>query len=173
MVTLVHCSEVLRTWIRSLIADDQEMLRLWGISSQTLDIAEVEVSCHLLCAVARFWNPLFHVFHFGSVEMTPTLEEVHRICGLSPLAGPAVFMRREDYASVLRQLTGLTPGECAGRLIRTGGPTPRIRLEYFEQTIPRRATLGDELWLRGFVTHFLGELISATASWLLLLRWLR
>ena len=89
----------------------------------------------------------------------PTLEEVRRICGLSPLLGPTVFMRREGYASVLCQLTSLTPGECAERLIRTDGPTPRIRLEYFEQTIPRRATLGGELWHRGFITRFLGELI--------------
>ena len=101
LVTPVHCSEVLRTWIRSLTVDDREMLRLWGISSRTLDIAEVEVSRHLLCAAARFWKSLFHVFRFGSVEMTPTLEEVHRICSLSPLVGPAVFMRWEGYASVL------------------------------------------------------------------------
>ena len=104
-------------------------------------------------------KPSFHVFRFGLVEMMPTLEEVRRICGLSPLSRLAVFMRREGYAFVLRQLTGLTPGECAERLIRTDGPTPRIRLEYFEQMISKRATLGDELWLRGFVTCFLGELI--------------
>ena len=132
MVTPVHCSEVLRAWIRSLTADDRETLRLWGISSQTLNVAEVEVSRHLLYAAARFWKPSLHIFPFGLVEMMPTLEEVLRICGLSPLLGPAVFMRREGYASVLRQLTGLTPGECVERLIRTDGPTSRIRLEYFE-----------------------------------------
>ena len=99
LVTPVHCSEVLRAWIGSLTANDREMLRLWGISSRTLNVAEVEVSCHLLCTAARFWKPSFHVFRFGLVEMTPTLEEVRRICGLLPLSGPAVFMRREGSAS--------------------------------------------------------------------------
>ena len=91
--------------------------------------------------------------------MMPTLEEVHQICGLSPLLGPAVFMRREGYASVLCQLTGLTTGECAERLIYIDRPAPSLRLEYFEQMIQRHATLGDDLWLKGFVTCFLGELI--------------
>ena len=57
------------------------------------------------------------------------------------------------------QLTGLTTGECAERLICTDGPAPRLRLEYFEQMIQRRDALGDDLWLKGFVTCFLGELI--------------
>ena len=34
-----------------------------------------------------------------------------------------------------------------------------LRLEYFEQVIQRCTILGDDLWLRGFVTCFLGELI--------------
>ena len=97
-----------------------------------LNVAEVEVSQHLLCAAARFWKPVLHVFRFGKVEMTLTLEEVRRICGLSPLLGPAIFMRREGYASVLGQLTGLTTGECVERLICVDGPTPMLRLEYFE-----------------------------------------
>ena len=33
------------------------------------------------------------------------------------------------------------------------------RLNYFEEVTKKCATLGDELWLRGFVTRFLGELI--------------
>ena len=122
-------------------------------------MAKVEVSRHLLCTAARFWKPSLHVFHFGLLEITPTLEEVCRIYGLSPLLGLVVFMRGEGYASVLHQLTSLTPGECAERLIRTDRPAPRVRLEYFEQMIQRRAVLGDDLWLRGFVTRFLGELI--------------
>ena len=159
MVTPVHCSEVLRAWIGDLTTGNREKLLLWGISSRTLNVAEVEVSRHLLCAAARFWKPSLHVFCFGKVEMTPTLEEVRRIYGLSPLLGPAVFMRREGYASVLCQLTGVTTRECAERLICTDGSAPRLHLEYFEQMIQRCATLGDDLWLKGFVTCFLGELI--------------
>ena len=34
-----------------------------------------------------------------------------------------------------------------------------LRLEYFHEAVEKRAKLGDELWLRGFVTRFLGELI--------------
>ena len=68
-------------------------------------------------------------------------------------------MRREGYASVLGQLTGLTTGECVECLICVDGPTPMVRLEFFEQVIQRRATLCDDLCLRGFVTCFLGELI--------------
>ena len=89
-----------------------------------LNIAEVEVNQHLLCAAARFWKPSLHVFHFGQVEMTPTLEEVRWICGLSPLLGPTMIMRRDGYASVLCQLTGLTTGECAEQLICVDGLTP-------------------------------------------------
>ena len=34
-----------------------------------------------------------------------------------------------------------------------------LRLAYFDDTVERHAELGDELWLQGFVTHFLGELV--------------
>ena len=34
-----------------------------------------------------------------------------------------------------------------------------LRLAYFDEIMEKRAELGDELWLRGFVTRFLGELI--------------
>ena len=34
-----------------------------------------------------------------------------------------------------------------------------LRLEYFDEAAKKRPELGDELWLRGFVTRFLGELI--------------
>ena len=73
---------MLRAWIGDLNVDDRERLQMWGISSRTLNVAEVEVSRHLLCAAARFWKPLLHVFCFGKVEMTPTLEEVRWIYGL-------------------------------------------------------------------------------------------
>ena len=36
---------------------------------------------------------------------------------------------------------------------------PLLRLAYFDAVMEKRAELGDELWLRGFVTCFLGELI--------------
>ena len=45
------------------------------------------------------------------------------------------------------------------RLVCIDGPVPMLCLNYFEEVAKKRATLGDELWLRGFVTHFLGELI--------------
>ena len=124
-----------------------------------LNVAEVEVSRHLLCAVARFWKPTLHVFRFGRVELTLTLEEVRRICGLSKLLGPVVFMRHDGYTSVLSQLTGLTTVECKQQLICVDRPTPMLCLEYLDQVAWRRAALDDDLWLRGFVTRFLGELI--------------
>ena len=34
-----------------------------------------------------------------------------------------------------------------------------LHLGYFDETVEKRAELGDELWLRVFVTCFLGELI--------------
>ena len=83
MVTPTRCSDVLRAWIEALTVEDCERLWSWGISTKFLSIANVEVSRYLLCAAARFWKPAFHVFHFGQVEMTPTLEEVRRICSLS------------------------------------------------------------------------------------------
>ena len=36
---------------------------------------------------------------------------------------------------------------------------PMLRLTYFDEIVDNRAELGDDLWLRGFVTRFLGELI--------------
>ena len=48
---------------------------------------------------------------------------------------------------------------CKKRLVYIDGPVPTLRLNYFEQVSKKHATLGDELWLHGFVTHFLGELI--------------
>ena len=36
-----------------------------------------------------------------------------------------------------------------------------LNLVYFDEVAKKRAKLGDELWLRGFVTRFLGELISS------------
>ena len=34
-----------------------------------------------------------------------------------------------------------------------------LHLGYFDETVEKCTVLGDELWLRGFVTRFLGELI--------------
>ena len=34
-----------------------------------------------------------------------------------------------------------------------------LSLVYFDEVAKKRAELGDELWLWGFVTRFLGELI--------------
>ena len=52
MVTPVYCSDALQAWINELIVDDCEKLRLWGISTKFLGIANVEVSRYLLCAAA-------------------------------------------------------------------------------------------------------------------------
>ena len=40
-----------------------------------------------------------------------------------------------------------------------------LRLGYFDEAVEKHAELGDELWLRGFVTRFLGELIF-THGWM-------
>ena len=85
MVTPVHCFDVLQAWIGTLTIEDREKLRSWGISTKFLSIANVEVSRYLLCAIARFWKLAHHIFRFGQVELTPTLEEVCRICCLSRL----------------------------------------------------------------------------------------
>ena len=159
LVIPAHCSETLREWIGKLTKDDCERLCLWGIPTKLLKAADVEVSRHLLCAVARFWKLAHHVFRFGRTELTPMLEEVRRICGFSKIMGPPIFMRRDGYLAVLSQLTGLSTRTCQQRLICTSGPTPLLRLAHFDETVERRAELGDELWLRGFVTHFLGEQI--------------
>ena len=34
-----------------------------------------------------------------------------------------------------------------------------LHLNYFEEVSKKRAALGDELWLQGSITRFLGELI--------------
>ena len=107
----------------------------------------MEVSRHLLCAATMFWKPAFHVFRFGKVEMTPTLEEVRRICGLSRLLRPAVFMWCDGYAFVLHQLTSLSKVDYGQHLICKDGSVPMLSLEYFNQVVQRRAELGDDLWL--------------------------
>ena len=48
---------------------------------------------------------------------------------------------------------------CEKRLVYIDGHVPMLCLNYFKEVAKKCATLGDELWLRGFVTHFLGELI--------------
>ena len=73
-------------------------------------------------------------------------------------------MRRDGYAAVLSQLTGLSTVDCQQRLVCTNGPTLVLRLEYFDEVVEKRPELGDELWLRGFVTRFLGKLFSATVG---------
>ena len=143
---------------------DREKLSLWDVPPRLLKAADVEVSRHLLCAAARFWKLAHHVFRFGRTELTPTLEEVHRICGFSKLMGPTVFTRRDGYVAILKHLTGLSVECCEKRLVSIDGPVPMLRLNYFEEVSKKRATLGDELWLRGFVTLFLGELIF-THGW--------
>ena len=87
------------------------------------------------------------------------LEEVCWICGFSKLMGPTIFMRRDRYIAVLSQLSGLSTENCQQRLMCSSGLTPMLRLGYFDETVEKRAELRDELWLRRFVTHFLGELI--------------
>ena len=159
MVTLVHCSNTLWAWIGALTADDREKLRLWGISTKFLGIANVEVSRYLLCAAAWFWKPPHHVFRFGQIELTPTVEEVRRIYGLLRLLGPAIFMRRNSYLSVLNQLTRLRSNDCEHRLVCKDGDSPMLYLVYFDEVAPKRAVLGDDLWLHGFIVRFLGELV--------------
>ena len=68
-------------------------------------------------------------------------------------------MRHDKYIAVLSQLTGLSTQGCQQRLICTSGPTPLLRLTYFDETVEKCAELGDDLWLRGFVTCFLCKLI--------------
>ena len=68
-------------------------------------------------------------------------------------------MRRTGYVAVLRELTGLSAQSCEKRLVCIDGPVPALRLNYFEEVSKKHAALRDELWLRGFVTRFLGELI--------------
>ena len=108
LVTPTHYSEVLRELIGKLTKDDCEKLRLWGIPSKLLKAADVEVSRHLLCAATRFWKPAHHVFCFGRSKLTPTLEEVRRICGFSKFMGSPIFMRRDRHIAVLSQLSGLS-----------------------------------------------------------------
>ena len=107
-MTPVHCSDALWAWIGDLTTGDRERLWLWGISFRFLGITDVEVSWHIVCAATRFWKLTHHVFHFGKVEMTPTLEEVHWIYVLSRLLRLVVFVWHDDYAIVLHQLIGLT-----------------------------------------------------------------
>ena len=133
MVTPVHYFDTLLGWIGVLTANDREKLRLWGISTKFLGIANVEVSRYMLCVAARFWKPAHHVFHFGQVELTPTLKEVRRICCLSRLQGPAIFMRHDGYLSVLNLLTRLRSGDCERRLVCKDGNSPMLRLEYFDE----------------------------------------
>ena len=68
-------------------------------------------------------------------------------------------MRRDKYIAVLCKLSGLSTDRCQQRLICTSGRAPILRLHNFDEIIDKRAELGDDLWLRGFVTRFLGELI--------------
>ena len=159
MVTPMHCSDTLRKWIGELAVGDRERMRTWGISSKLLRAADVEVSRHLLSVAARFWKPVHHVFRFGKTELTPTLEEVRRICCFSMIMGLAMFMRRDGYVAVLSQLTGLSTVDYQQRLVCTNRPAPMLCLEYFDEAAEKRAELGDELWLWGFVTRFLGKLI--------------
>ena len=95
------------------------------------------------------------------VELTPTLEEVRRICGFSKLMGPTVFKKRDEYITAPWLLTELLTKECQKKLICTSGPEPMLSLAYFDQVAKKHA----ELWLRGFVTRFLGELVF-NHSWM-------
>ena len=81
------------------------------------------------------------------MEFTPMLEQVRQICCFSKLMGPAICMRRDRYIAVLSQLIGLSTVECKQRLLYTDGPTPMLRLGYFDDVAKKRAVLGDELWL--------------------------
>jgi len=154
METPKHCSEALRSWIDALTSKDREQLKTWGISSSLLCIAKVEVNWHLLCAVARFWKPTLHVFRFGQAELTITLEEVRRICGLSPFLPPPVFFCHASYAHVVSRLTGNSMEDCEKNIICRDGSTPMIR---FDNIIGARSS--HPLWLFCFVLRFFGELI--------------
>ena len=54
---------------------------------------------------------------------------------------------------------GLSAQICKKRLVCVDGPELALRLNYFEEVSKKHAELGDELWLCGFVTCYLGELI--------------
>ena len=74
-------------------------------------------------------------------------------------------MRRDGYAAALSQLTGLSLDDCEKKLVCAHGSTPLLCLNYFDEVAKKRITLGDELWLRGFVSCFLGELFF-THGWM-------
>ncbi|KAL7204638.1 hypothetical protein ACSBR2_017673 [Camellia fascicularis] len=64
----------LRDWITTLDGLKKVNFRGFGIN------VLFPLSCTLLCfpflhVAARYWNPITYVFHFGSQEMCPTLEE--------------------------------------------------------------------------------------------------
>ena len=61
--------------------------------------------------------------------------------------GPAMFMRRDGYVTVLSQLTGLSTVDCKKRLVCIDGPIPMLYLNYFDEVDKKRTTLGDKLWL--------------------------
>ena len=60
---------------------------------------------------------------------------------------------------MLNLLTELRSGDCNRHLVCRDGDSPMLRLGYFDEVAQERAVLGDDLWLRGFVVHFLGELV--------------
>ena len=70
-------------------------------------------------------------------------------------------MRRDGYLFVLNLLTGLRSGDCNRHLVCRDGDSPMLRLGYFDEVARKRAVLDDDLWLRGFVVCFLGELVLA------------
>ena len=88
---------------------------------------------------------MHHVFYFDRIELTLTLEEVHRICGFSTLMGSTMFMRRSGYVAILRQLMGLFAQSCEKRLVCIDVRVPTLRLNYFEEVSKKCAALGDEL----------------------------
>ncbi|KAL7229627.1 hypothetical protein ACSBR2_008188 [Camellia fascicularis] len=64
----------LRDWIATL--DGSKKVDFCGFGLNALfPMSRIVLCFSFLHAIARCWNPITHVFHFGSQEMCPTIEE--------------------------------------------------------------------------------------------------
>lgn len=96
----------LQDWIINL--DGSEKVNFCGFGLNALFPLSLTSLCFpFLHAAALCWNPITHVFHFGSQEMCPTLEEFQALME-SHRDKEIMFQPRFGHAQALGRMCGLT-----------------------------------------------------------------
>ena len=99
-------SNRLQDWITTLDGSEKMNFCSFGLNVH-FPLSHTSLCFPFLHAAAWYWNPITHVFHFGSQEMCPTLEEFQALMD-SQHDKEIMLQLHFGHAQALGQMCGRT-----------------------------------------------------------------